>query len=73
MSLLNINSCVFYIFYLKGPVIPRPIATPNEMKKLNPNPDIAKETKGTLEAITMTRKKLEGRVPLFGFTGAPVF
>ena len=28
--------------------------------------------KGTLEAITMTRKKLEGKVPLLGFAGAPV-
>jgi uroporphyrinogen decarboxylase len=25
------------------------------------------------EAITLTRHKLEGKVPLFGFSGAPVY
>lgn len=33
--------------------------------------DVAKELDYVYKAITLTRKKLDGRVPLFGFTGAP--
>lgn len=35
-------------------------------------PDGAKDLRYVGEAISLTRQKLEGKVPLIGFTGAPV-
>jgi len=54
-----------------GPVLPEPLREPEDLKRLNFEVDVSLKTKGTLDAITLTRKKLEGKVPLFGFTGAP--
>ncbi|KAI9348129.1 Uroporphyrinogen decarboxylase [Obelidium mucronatum] len=54
-----------------GPHFPKPLKTPEDLSLLITNPDI-KETLGyVMDAITLTRTKLDGRVPLIGFTGAP--
>nr|CAB3267534.1 uroporphyrinogen decarboxylase [Phallusia mammillata] len=55
----------------KGPVFPNPLVTPDDIQKLNATPDISKELGYVFEAITLTRQKLEGKVPLIGFSGAP--
>jgi len=55
----------------KGPHFPDPLQTPKDLSKLNKNPDVNVELGYVFEAITLTRKKLEGRVPLFGFCGGP--
>lgn len=55
-----------------GPVLPNPLVSPEDVKRLNLSPDVAEQTKGTLKAIELTIQKLAGKVPLFGFTGAPV-
>lgn len=58
----------------KGPHFPNPLTSPTDgqyeqvMKK---NVDVAKELDYVYKAITMTRHKLAGRVPLIGFCGAP--
>lgn len=54
-----------------GPVFPNPLRHPDDMKKLNWKPEISKELGWALEAITLTRHRLAGRVPLLGFVGAP--
>lgn len=36
------------------------------------HPNVEKDLKYVGDAITLTRHKLEGKVPLIGFTGAPV-
>lgn len=56
----------------QGPVFADPIKKPEDVDRLNPNFDIIKELGYVYESITLTRQKLKGRVPLFGFTGAPV-
>jgi uroporphyrinogen-III decarboxylase len=53
--------------------LPDPLKSPEDVSKLNFDVDCTEKMKGTLEAITLTRHKLEGKVPLLGFTGAPVF
>ncbi|XP_057334874.1 uroporphyrinogen decarboxylase [Microplitis mediator] len=53
-----------------GPVLPQPIASPSDMARLK-KPDVEKDLGYVGEAITLTRHKLEGKVPLIGFTGAP--
>lgn len=55
----------------KGPVFPAPLKTPEDFARLTDKVDVEKELGYVYQAITMTRHKLEGRVPLFGFIGAP--
>lgn len=55
----------------KGPNFPEPLKTPDDMRRLSDNVDIYKELGYVGDAITLTRKKLEGEVPLIGFCGAP--
>jgi uroporphyrinogen decarboxylase len=58
----------------KGPHFPEPLKSPEDpqykeiMKK---NVDVAQELDYVYKAITLTRQKLDGRVPLIGFCGAP--
>ncbi len=61
----------FIISFIKGPTFTSPLKDPKDVDNL--------ETEGAVnrlhyvfDAITLTRKKLEGKVPLIGFTGAPV-
>ena len=49
-----------------------PILKAEDVDKLNPDFDIRDELGYVYEAITLTRQNLEGKVPLFGFCGAPV-
>jgi uroporphyrinogen decarboxylase len=58
----------------KGPHFPEPLQDPTDgqyEKVLNRNVDVAKELDYVYRAVTLTRQKLEGRVPLFGFCGSP--
>lgn len=55
----------------KGPVFPEPLVTPDDLKKLNRTPDLQKTLGYVFDAITLTRTKIDGKVPLFGFCGAP--
>ena len=57
-----------------GPKFLAPIRTPNDpqyQQILDRTVDVKTELDYVYKAITMTRLKLNGRVPLFGFTGAP--
>lgn len=58
----------------KGPHFPNPLKAPNDgqyEQVLNRDVDVASELGYVYEAITLTRKKLAGQVPLIGFCGAP--
>ncbi|KAG2233911.1 uroporphyrinogen decarboxylase [Thamnidium elegans] len=55
----------------KGPVFTAPLDTPADLVRLTENVDVEKELGYVYQAITLTRHRLEGRVPLFGFIGAP--
>jgi uroporphyrinogen decarboxylase len=55
----------------KGPHFPDPIRDPADMKRLTTNPDVHEELSHVYDALTLTRKELNGRVPLIGFSGAP--
>ncbi|CAH1153508.1 unnamed protein product [Phaedon cochleariae] len=52
-----------------GPVLPEPLTLEN-LKELNKEGAVSR-LQYVGEAITLTRHKLEGKVPLFGFSGAP--
>eukprot|EP01135_Chromosphaera_perkinsii_P008725 Nk52_evm58s1444 gene=Nk52_evmTU58s1444 len=56
----------------KGPHFPDPLASPEDIDlKLNLKADVHKELAYVYEAISLTRHELGGKVPLFGFCGAP--
>ncbi|KAI9758668.1 MAG: tRNA (guanine-N(7)-)-methyltransferase non-catalytic subunit trm82 [Chaenotheca gracillima] len=58
----------------KGPHFPHPLQTPDDQqyKDIMAREVNVKESLGYVyDAITLTRKKLDGRVPLIGFCGAP--
>lgn len=54
----------------KGPVFPSPIRTVDDAKKLK-DIDPTKELKYVLDAVTLTKRILDNRVPLIGFSGSP--
>lgn len=55
----------------KGPVLPDPLRTPADLSRLRTVVDVDEHLGYLFEAITLTRKGLDGRVPLIGFCGAP--
>lgn len=53
----------------KGPIFPKRITSRDDLKLLHVSK--AEELQYVLDAIAMTKKELNGRVPLIGFAGAP--
>lgn len=56
----------------KGPTFPEPLKEPEDLQRLKIKVDVSSELDYVFKAITLTRHKIEGKVPLIGFTGAPV-
>ncbi len=54
----------------RGPVFPEPLRTPDDLERLVV-PDVQEALGYVFDALTLTRKTLNGRVPLIGFCGAP--
>ena len=55
-----------------GPVFTNPLKSPEDLDKLCTPKEGLPKLQYVFDAITLTRHKLEGKVPLLGFTGAPV-
>jgi uroporphyrinogen decarboxylase len=56
----------------EGPVFTKPLEKPADVKTvLNHDVDVKTELKYVYDAITLTRRQLDGKVPLLGFVGAP--
>ncbi|MEX0608591.1 MAG: uroporphyrinogen decarboxylase [Balneolaceae bacterium] len=53
-----------------GPYLPNPIRSVEQVEKLNIIP-AEEQLTYVYDALTLTRKTLDGRVPLIGFAGAP--
>ncbi|MCE1188484.1 MAG: uroporphyrinogen decarboxylase, partial [Ignavibacteria bacterium] len=54
----------------KGPVFHHPIRTAEDAAALK-TPDPHKELRYVMDAVSLTKKELNNRVPLIGFSGAP--
>lgn len=54
-----------------APFFPEPLVTPEDLNKLTVDGAVSRLTY-VGDAITLMRHKLVGKVPLIGFTGAPV-
>lgn len=55
----------------KGPSFPQRLETPDDLKRLCLPVDVNKELNYVFQAISLTRHRLLGKVPLIGFCGAP--
>src|SRR6188768_2055523 len=53
----------------KGPSLPKTIKSQKDIDALDEN-DIAEKLKYVLDALTLTKRELNNRVPLIGFAGA---
>jgi len=53
-----------------GPVFPQPIRSESDAKNLN-EIDPAVDLKYVLDAVSLTKKELNRRIPLIGFSGSP--
>lgn len=56
----------------KGPSFPEPLREEQDLERLRDPAVVASELGYVFQAITLTRQRLAGRVPLIGFAGAPV-
>ena len=54
----------------KGPVFDEPIRQVSDLEKLNTD-GIVERLDYVMQAVKMTKEKLNGRVPLIGFSGSP--
>lgn len=54
----------------KGPIFHHPIRNEEDAKQLK-TIDPTKELKYVMDALSLTKKELDGRVPLIGFSGSP--
>lgn len=54
----------------KGPLLPDPIKDIRDLSKLH-IPDVQEKLGYVYDALSMTKERLNGRVPLIGFAGAP--
>ena len=54
----------------KGPTLPAPIQTEKDMERIR-IPDVNETLQYVFDALSLTKKELNGRVPLIGFAGAP--
>jgi uroporphyrinogen decarboxylase len=55
----------------KGPVLPSPIRTPEDLLKLSTEFDMTEPLSYVYKGIAATLEKLENKVPLIGFSGSP--
>jgi uroporphyrinogen decarboxylase len=61
---------IYEMYEAKGPVFPKVIATEKDITALKVK-EAAEDLEYVYEAIRITKKELNGRVPLIGFAGAP--
>jgi uroporphyrinogen decarboxylase len=54
----------------KGPLLPQPIKNQKDLARLH-QPDMEESLGYVFDALRLTKKTLDGRVPLIGFAGAP--
>jgi uroporphyrinogen decarboxylase len=54
----------------KGPLLPNPVKIKSDLDKLS-IPDVNEKLGYVFDALSMTKERLNGRVPLIGFAGAP--
>lgn len=73
-DILVIPECMglpYELIEKKGPFFPKTIESGSDIDKLGSGASAAEELGYVFDAIEITKKRLNGRVPLIGFSGAP--
>ncbi len=70
VDLLGVDAAIIFSKEAKGPYFPSPIRHEADLAKIRIADPVA-DLGYVLEAIRLTKKELNGRVPLIGFAGAP--
>lgn len=55
----------------RGPVFPQPLSSPSDLDRLNFSPDVEDTLGYVWDVVNLVRQRVNGRVPVIGFTGAP--
>lgn len=73
-DILVIPECMglpYELIEKKGPFFPRTITSPKDIEDLTEGQNAAENLTYVYDAISITKQRLNGRVPLIGFSGAP--
>lgn len=63
--------CVYEMVEKRGPLFPNTIKTAADVARLRSGAEAAAELEYVYQALRVTKRELNGRVPLIGFAGAP--
>jgi len=70
LTIPDVMGLKLYFVAGEGPKFEHPIQSADDIRKL-PNPDVNESLGYVMDAITLTRRELDGKVPLIGFSGSP--
>jgi len=70
LTIPDVMGLKLYFVAGEGPKFERPIQSADDIRKL-PSPDVNESLGYVMDAITLTRRELGGKVPLIGFSGSP--
>ncbi len=70
LTIPDVMGLKLYFVAGEGPKFEHPIQSAEDIKKL-PSPDVNESLGYVMDAITLTRRELDGKVPLIGFSGSP--
>jgi uroporphyrinogen decarboxylase len=70
LTIPDVMGLKLYFVAGEGPKFERPIRSAEDIRKL-PCPDVNESLGYVMDAISLTRRELDGKVPLIGFSGSP--
>jgi uroporphyrinogen decarboxylase len=70
LTIPDVMGLKLYFVAGEGPKFERPIRSAEDIRKL-PCPDVSESLGYVMDAISLTRRELDGKVPLIGFSGSP--
>jgi uroporphyrinogen decarboxylase len=70
LTIPDVMGLKLYFVAGEGPKFENPIRTAADIEKL-PCPDVSESLSYVTDAIALTRRELDGKVPLIGFSGSP--
>ena len=70
LTIPDVMGLKLFFVAVEGPKFEHPIRTAEDIRKL-PSPDVNESLGYVMDAISLTRRELDGKVPLIGFSGSP--
>ena len=70
LTIPDVMGLNLYFVEGEGPKFEHPIRSADDIRKL-PRPDVNESLAYVMDAISLTRRELDGKVPLIGFSGSP--